>query len=519
MAEHVEVLTVIERAGDLAAIDAGAQSFGRFAIGRQVAGVVRVVEPAHAAHIAAERVDRQPGRSGRRRRHRVARCARGFGVAAEAGQFGRQMRMTSLQPTARRQHAFVLAEPIEREHQTDQRLGAIDFDAIGGEEPAHRQRRAAFAEFEVAGFEQRLDLLLPFEFGRGLDARPLPQQVAREPEQARHQHRERQRERGAQRFAPRVATQPRPRAGAGDADRPAIVQRLQVGGERRHVRIAVGGALLQRLVEHRQQLDRASGTERTRIRRIAAQHVLQHRLGAVAVERAAQRQQFVEGDAECEHVALRRRLPTAVGDDLRRHVVRGAGEVAGLGQARALVVAGEPEVGQQRRAVGAQQDVGRLHVAVHDAVRMYVGECLRDRQQARYGGGLRIAAAQLATGVGCVEFELQRAAQAFAAVGGGRQLPAARDHVRQRAAVDEVHREVPAVVEHAGLVHRDEVVVAQAGQQLRLALEAGARGRAGGAIGRQQLQGDGATERALHGFVHFAHAAAAEQAHQPEVAE
>ena len=59
---------------------------------------------------------------------------------------------------------------------------------------------------------------------------------------------------------------------------------------------------------------------------------------------------------------------------LRRHVPRGAGDHALLAAARLDLVEGEAEVHQHRRAVGGEDDVRRLDVAVDDEPGVGVGQ-------------------------------------------------------------------------------------------------------------------------------------------------
>jgi hypothetical protein len=116
--------------------------------------------------------------------------------------------------------------------------------------------------------------------------------------------------------------------------------------------------------------------------------------------------------------------------------VRCAGEVAGLRQAGLGEVAREAEVGEQRRAVGAQQDVRRLDVALL----VQVGECFGDRQHAAQCGPLGGVGPQERARFGAAEFLPQRHREPFAGwrghVARGRQQAAARQQRRQRAAVD-----------------------------------------------------------------------------------
>jgi hypothetical protein len=62
---------------------------------------------------------------------------------------------------------------------------------------------------------------------------------------------------------------------------------------------------------------------------------------------------------------------------LRRHVPRRAGDDAFGAAARSRLVEGQAEVYEDRRAVGGQEDVGRLHVAVDNEPGVRVGQGVR----------------------------------------------------------------------------------------------------------------------------------------------
>src|SRR5207253_7930439 len=87
---------------------------------------------------------------------------------------------------------------------------------------------------------------------------------------------------------------------------------------------------------------------------------------AFAGERNLRGQQLVQQTAE--RVDVDARVDRLAGDLLRRDVVEGADEAAGLGQARlGGDVAGDAEVGDVGvlgTLLAAEQDVGRLDVAV-----------------------------------------------------------------------------------------------------------------------------------------------------------
>ena len=83
------------------------------------------------------------------------------------------------------------------------------------------------------------------------------------------------------------------------------------------------------------------------------------RVGKIAGERVVQR--------EAQRVDVGARVAAAAGQHLGRRVGQRAGERAAAGDAELPVELGGPEVGEARAAVGIEQDVLRLDVAVEDA--------------------------------------------------------------------------------------------------------------------------------------------------------
>ena len=125
--------------------------------------------------------------------------------------------------------------------------------------------------------------------------------------------------------------------------------------------------------------------------------------------------------------------------------------------------AGEAEVHDLHLAAGGDADVGGLHVAVHDAVAVRVGQPLAHLPE-----------------------DVERPLDA--------STPRALDDVLEVGALDVLHRDVglPGVL--ADVVHGDDVGMAQAAGGLRLAQEAHAElGASAGAEG-QRLHGDAAVE-------------------------
>ena len=125
--------------------------------------------------------------------------------------------------------------------------------------------------------------------------------------------------------------------------------------------------------------------------------------GRVAGERRGAGHQLIQRDAERVEVACWSGV--RAGDQFRGQVLGGAEHHAGRGIAGLGGQLRDAEVGQQRVIVGAEQDVGRLDVAVHDPGRV------RGRQRV---GDLR---GQL-DGVACLETPAVVAAQSVEVTAG-----------------------------------------------------------------------------------------------------
>ena len=199
-----------------------------------------------------------------------------------------------------------------------------------------------------------------------------------------------------------------------------------------------------------------------------------------------------EGNAAGEHLVEHAAERVDVGppvdrpglDLLGRDVVRGPDPGAGAGQAAGRPEPlGEPEVGQVDvlvLALAADQDVGRLDVAVHEPAVVSGVECAGDRGDHTPD---------------LIHAEL-----------------AAIDDLAQVRARHEAHREVEHAVVLAAAVDRDDVGVLQRGREPGLGLEAGDRVRVLGVLGRDDLQRHGAVQLRVGGLVDHAHAAAIEHA-------
>jgi hypothetical protein len=228
---------------------------------------------------------------------------------------------------------------------------------------------------------------------------------------------------------------------------------------------------------------RPAGTSGARVRSGAAASVacLTSTAGdRRALERVLAGEQPVADDAERVQVAAT--VERAPEDLLGAHERRGPDHVVVAGQPRRLGLERDPEVGDQHAARRAlDEDVLRLDVAVHDPVRVRVGQ--RPRGLAEQPHDLT------------------------------RRRPAATlDPFGQRLAVDVRHREIR---ERAGLVgvqRRHDVRVRQLRRRPRLAEEPLAVRGVGGPRARQHLDRHRPLEPEVAREQHDAHAAAAELA-------
>ena len=171
---------------------------------------------------------------------------------------------------------------------------------------------------------------------------------------------------------------------------------------------------------------------------------------------------------------------------LGREVLRGADHGGGLGHRGAGVGhrAGDAEVHHLHVAGAGEHDVGRLDVAVHDALLVAVG------QRGEHAVG-----------------DLHRAL--------GHQPVAGGEQLAQRRALDVLHHDVGhrVAVELvlAGVVDGDDRRVVQRGGGLGLAAEPGLERRVAGQVRAQHLDGDGASQPGVMAEVDLGHAPASEQ--------
>ena len=161
---------------------------------------------------------------------------------------------------------------------------------------------------------------------------------------------------------------------------------------------------------------------------------------------------------------------------LGREVLRGADDRADLGHVGRVRGAGDAEVGHLEDAVGADQHVVRLDVAVDDAAPVRVLE----PGQRLLGVADRLALGQRRVGV---------------------------DLVLQRLAVDVLHRDVVLAAGLAAVVDGDDVGVRQAGRRPGLPAEALDEPLVARVPLGQDLDGDPAVERLVGGEVDVGHPA------------
>ena len=166
----------------------------------------------------------------------------------------------------------------------------------------------------------------------------------------------------------------------------------------------------------------------------------------------------------------------------RAHEVRRPHDSPGVGGRRVGIALRDAEVGHQRAAGGRlEQDVVRLHVAVHDAAAVRVGQ--RPCHLAQHARRLR-----------------------------WRQRPAGAEPLAQCLALHVAHDEKNEATRLADAMDRDDVRVREPGRHARLAQEPLPRRRCAREVRGQDLDGDVAIQLHVAREVNHAHAAAAELA-------
>ncbi len=254
---------------------------------------------------------------------------------------------------------------------------------------------------------------------------------------------------------------------------PAQVFAERVGVGVAHVRI-----LGQQLGDDRLERSRHIGDELVEGLRQIVHLLVGDADGVLAAERWLAGDHLVQHDPERVEVAARVGLGAL--RLLGREVRGGAHHRADLGEvvlARGVHRSGDAEVGHLHLAVGPDQDVGRLDVAVHDTAGVGVAE--GSRHLVGDLGGLH--AVDVAVG--------------SQDVGKGATL-----HV--------LHRHEVGVGVLAPVVHGDDVGVGQVGRGLGLAAEPLDEVRVGGELGEQHLDGHQTVEQQVAGQEHVGHAAA-----------
>ncbi len=157
-----------------------------------------------------------------------------------------------------------------------------------------------------------------------------------------------------------------------DADRLAPQAVPDVFGQRLRAGVAAPGILLQRPGGDRPQLARQPHG-------LAPDDLVVHIQRGIGLERAPARHRLVQQHAQRPDVdAGPEAAPLYL---LGRHVMGRAHHAAGDGQVLAVQQLGDAEVGQHHAALGLDQDVGRLQIAVNDALAVGVVDGAGDRLQ------------------------------------------------------------------------------------------------------------------------------------------
>ena len=203
--------------------------------------------------------------------------------------------------------------------------------------------------------------------------------------------------------------------------------------------------------------------------------------GGLGFERAPARENFEQDETERIEVALDRRLRHAVLDEqFGRHVLR----CAGVDGVRIVGRDREAEIGDPCVAGAVDHHVRGFEIAMEDAAVVRRGQPGADLTR-----------------------ELDRLVL--------RKAPDPPEQRREIFAVDILHREEPAAVRLAQVVQAADVLVRHLARDTQLVVELRqVHGVGGDGVG-QEFQGNGMVERQVLGAVHLAHAALAEQRHEP----
>jgi hypothetical protein len=200
---------------------------------------------------------------------------------------------------------------------------------------------------------------------------PLPGHPGAAQDQRQQQRR---RQHGQGRVAPAPAPEPLGLADGAGADRLVVGEAAQVLGQLGRRLVAVGRVTGQRLEHDRLQVARHRRVQPSRRRRLRVDDLVHQLLPVRLVEGRAQGQQLVKGQPQGVDVAAGVAL---AGEPLRRHVAQGADDVARVRQVVAVGGLGEAEVGDPDDALGVQEQVARLDVAVQHPLPVRVRQRLR----------------------------------------------------------------------------------------------------------------------------------------------
>ncbi len=255
------------------------------------------------------------------------------------------------------------------------------------------------------------------------------------------------------------------------------MQGAQLARHLLHRGVAPLGLLGQHAVHHCRQARGHFGVGAQHRLGLAGDDLVQHRVQRLAPERLLQREELVEHGPGREQV--RARVDGAALGLLGRHVVGRAQDHAAARDAGARAQARQAEVQQLDLPARADQDVGRLDVAVHDAARVGVAEAGADLQEDAHALGQ-----------------------------GDRRL--ALDQRAQVVALEQLHGHVEPPVGLVHVVDADDVGMAQLADRLDLATEALVQLFLGGELLGEHLERHRPAQGQVAGAVDHAHGAFAQ---------